>query len=114
MLEGQNNCAAILQWSQEKGFYLDSIAGNALRDQWGLIHARTLHPSFYDETAMRISPMGAEYLQPIFTNAIGYDDVEQIRDTRFDAGNLFRRYHSVNTDIRKRVQYVSPNHEHTM
>ena len=57
---------------------------------------------------MSISPMGAEYLLPIFTNAIGYDDVEQIRDTRFDAGNLFRRYHSVNTDIRKRVQY-GPN-----
>ena len=107
LLQGQNNCAAILQWSQSKGFYLDSVTANSLRDQWGLIHARTLHPTFYDESAMRISSIGAAYLRPIFTDAIGNDDVQHIRDTRFDAGNLYRRYHSVNTDIRKRVQYVS-------
>ena len=106
LVEGQNNCVSILQWSQDKGFYLDSVEGNAFRDQWGHIHARSLHPSFYNETHMTVSPLGAEYLLPIFTNAIGYDDVEQIRDTRFDAGNLFRRYHSVNTDVRKRVQYL--------
>ncbi len=105
LVEGQNNYCAILQWSQENGFYLDSVDGNSFRDQWGLIHARTLHPSFYDESRMSISSVGAEYLLPIFTNAIGYDDVEQIRDTRFGSGNLFRRYHSVNADIRKRVQY---------
>lgn len=107
LVDGQNNCVSILQWSQEKGFYLDSIQGNAFRDQWGHIHARNLHPSFYDEHRMTISASGAEYLLPIFTNAIGFDDVEQIRDTRFDAGNLFRRYHSVNTDVRKRVRYLS-------
>ena len=105
LVEGQNNYCAILQFSQENGFYLDSVDGNSFRDRWGLIHARSLHPSFYDENRMSISPTGAEYLLPIFTNAIGYDDVEQIRDTRFSAGNLFRRYHSVNTDISKRVQY---------
>lgn len=109
LVDGQNNCVSILQWSQDKGFYLDSVEGNSFRDQWGLIHARNLHPSFYNENRMTISPLGAEYLLPIFTNAIGYDDVEQIRDTRFDAGNLFRRYHSVNTDIRKRVQYLKDN-----
>jgi len=95
-----------LQWSQDKGFHLDSIEGNKFRDRWGHIHARNLHPSFYDQVRMCISAEGAEYLLPIFTNAIGYDDVEQIRDTRFDAGNLFRRYHSVNTDVRKRVQFL--------
>ena len=105
LVEGQNNYVSIIQWSQENGFYLDSVDGNSFRDQWGHIHARSLHPSFYDASRMTISPTGAEYLLPIFTNAIGYDDVEQIRDTRFNAGNLFRRYHSVNTDIRKRVQY---------
>ena len=108
LVEGQNNCAAILQWSQADGFYLDSIDGNSFRDRWGHIHARNLHPSFYNEHRMSISPEGAEYLMPIFTNAIGADDVEQIRETRFDAGNLFRRYHSVNTDIRKRVTYITP------
>ena len=108
LVEGQNNCVSILQWSQDRGFYLDSVEGNSFRDQWGLIHARNLHPSFYNSNRMTISPLGAEYLLPIFTNAIGHDDVEQIRETRFDAGNLFRRYHSVNTDIRKRVQYILP------
>lgn len=111
LVEGQNNCVSILQWSQDKGFYLDSIEGNSFRDQWGHIHARNLHPSFYNQQRMSISAEGAEYLLPIFTNAIGYDDVEQIRDTRFDAGNLFRRYHSVNTDVRKRVQFISSHIE---
>ncbi len=106
LVNGQNNCVSILQWSQAEGFYLDSIEGNKFRDQWGHIHARNLHQSFYDPRRMTISAEGAEYLLPIFTNAIGYDDVEQIRDTRFDAGNLFRRYHSVNTDIRKRVKFL--------
>ena len=106
LVNGQNNCCSILQWSQDKGFHLDSIEGNKFRDRWGHIHARNLHPSFYDQVRMTISAEGAEYLLPIFTNAIGYDDVEQIRDTRFDAGNLFRRYHSVNTDVRKRVQFL--------
>ena len=108
LIEGQNNHAAILQWSQDRGFYLDSIDGNSFRDQWGHIHARALHPTFYDEARMGISATGAEYLLPIFTNAIGHDDVEQIRQSRFDSGNLFRRYHSVNTDIAKRVQYGMP------
>lgn len=107
LVEGQNNCVAILNWSEERGFYLDSVEGNSFRDRWGHIHARNLHPSFYNEERMSISVDGAEYLLPIFTNAVGFDDVEHIRDTRFDAGNLFRRYHSVNTDIRKRVQFVS-------
>jgi len=86
----------------------------ASRDQWGHIHARTLHPLFYDESSIRISPTGAEYLRPIFTNVIGYDDVEQIRDTRLDYGNLFRRYHGVNTDIRKRGEYVDREREASM
>ena len=34
---------------------------------------------------------------------IGPEDVEHTRQTLFDAGNLFRPYHSVNTDINKRI-----------
>ncbi|MDP6039021.1 MAG: 6-phosphofructokinase [Candidatus Latescibacteria bacterium] len=78
LLEGQNNTIAILQWNREAGFYLDSIEANILRDQWGHIHARYLHPSFYDSDAMKPSRMGIEYLLPIFTTAIGHDDVENI------------------------------------
>ncbi len=106
LLEGQNNSVATLQWNQQNGFHVSSYKGNTFRDRWGQIHARTLHPSFYDELAMRVSRVGIEYLLPIFTNAIGYDDVENIRDTLFDNGNLFRPYHSVNTDIEKRLRLV--------
>ncbi len=106
LLEGQNNTIAILQWNREDGFFLDSIEANTLRDQWGHIHARNLHPSFYDAEAMKPSRMGIEYLLPIFTTAIGHDDVENIRRTLFDAGNLLRPYHSVNVDIAKRIRYL--------
>jgi hypothetical protein len=47
-----------------------------------------------------------DYLKPIFTNAIGLDDVEAIRTQMFSAGSLSNRYQSVNTDIRKRIRYV--------
>ena len=49
---------------------------------------------------------GIEYLLPIFTNAIGSDDMEAVRQTLFNAGNLTRPYHSVNTDINKRICYL--------
>jgi 6-phosphofructokinase 1 len=107
LLEGQNNAIAILQWSRERGFYVDSYDGNAFRDRWGVIHARYLHPSFYDEELMRPSKTGVEYMLPIFTNAIGHADIEAIRQTVFDSGSLFRPYHSVNTDINKRIRYLS-------
>jgi hypothetical protein len=55
---------------------------------------------------MRPSPLGIEYLLPIFTNAIGADDMEHTRQTLFDSGNLFRRYHSVNVDVNKRIRHL--------
>ena len=45
----------ILQWNREAGVYVDSVEANILRDQWGHIHARHLHPSFYDSEAMKPS-----------------------------------------------------------
>jgi 6-phosphofructokinase 1 len=106
LLEGQNNAVAILQWSLRRGFYVDSFDGNAFRDRWGFIHARELHPSFYDPQLMRPSRVGIDYMLPIFTNAIGQDDVEHVRSSLFDAGNLTQPYHSVNTDISKRIRYL--------
>jgi 6-phosphofructokinase 1 len=106
LLEGKNNALAILQRSEERGFYVASYDGNAFRDRWGEIHARHLHPSFYDAELMRPSKTGVEYLLPIFTNAIGHADMEAIRQTVFDAGSLFRPYHSVNTDVNKRIRYL--------
>lgn len=106
LMEGQTNAIAVLQWSRERGFYVDSYSANNFRDRWGLIHARTVHPSFYDAVRMQPSQTGIDYLLPIFTNAIGHDDVEYIRQTIFDAGNLKQPYHSVNTDINKRIRYL--------
>ncbi len=106
LLEGQNNHVATLQWSRSEGFYVDSFSGHIFRDQWGKIHARNVHPAMYDPELMQPTPLGIEYLLPIFTRAIGADDVEHIRQTLFDSGNLYRRYHSVNIDLRKRVRYL--------
>jgi 6-phosphofructokinase 1 len=61
----------------------------------------------YDPVLMQPSSIGIEYLLPIFTSAIGADDVEHIRQTLFDSGNLYRRYHSVNTDLQKRLRFVN-------
>ncbi len=104
--EGQTDAVAILQHDETSGFHLDSIEGHAFRDRWGYIHPRLVHPSFYDAERMRPSQLGIEYLLPIFTDAIGADDMEHTRQTLFDSGNLFRRYHSVNTDIDKRICYL--------
>ncbi len=106
LLEGQNNSVATLQWQKGRGFFVSSATGNSFRDRWGMIHARALHPSFYNTETMNVSQTGVEYLLPIFTNAIGHDDVEHMRETLFDSGNLFRRYHSINTDIEKRTSFL--------
>ena len=106
LFEGQNNTVAVLQWNQKQGFYLASVSGQSFRDRWGLIHPRQMHSSFYDPVQMRPSQIGIDYLLPIFTNAIGADDVEHIRQTLFDSGNLMRPYHSVNVDTAKRIRYL--------
>lgn len=106
LLEGHNNAVAILQWTREKGFYVSSFDGNGFRDRWGLIHPRRMHPALYDAELMRPSPLGVEYLLPIFTNAVGHADVEYLRQSSFDSGSLFRPYHSVNTDVNKRIRLL--------
>lgn len=106
LVEGENNAVSILQWNKKLGFYLSSFDGNGFRDRWGLIHARQLHPSFYDPNLMKPSRIGIEYLLNIFNNAIGQDDVEYIRQKLFDSGNLTEPYHSPNTDIAKRIKYL--------
>ena len=42
----------------------------------------------YDEHRMQPSEFGESYLQSIFTNAIGSDDMEFIRAELFSPGNL--------------------------
>ncbi len=104
--EGRNNAVAVLQYSRSKGFNVEGYDANRFRDRWGLIHARQMHPALYDAKLMKPSRMGIEYLLPIFTNAIGEDDMEHTRQTLFAAGNLTQPYHSINTDINKRIRYL--------
>lgn len=104
LAEGENNSVVTLQWSEQQGFQVDSIHANKLRDQWGVIHPRMVHRSLYDPHRFQPSKLGIKYLLPIFTNAIGADDVEDVRAEMFHAGNLTQRYQSVNVDVQKRIR----------
>ncbi len=104
--EGRNNSVSILQYDESKGFHVEGYDANRFRDRWGLIHARQMHPALYDEKLMKPSRMGINYLAPIFTNAIGEDDMEHTRQTLFASSNLSQPYHSINTDINKRIRFL--------
>jgi 6-phosphofructokinase 1 len=106
LVEGRNNAVSILQYNSSQGFHVDGYDANRLRDRWGHIHARRLHPSLYDPKLMKPSRLGIEYLRPIFTDAIGADDMEHTRQTLFAPGNLSQPYHSINTDVHKRIRYL--------
>jgi 6-phosphofructokinase 1 len=106
LIDGFHNCVATLQY-RDGGFALDSVDANKLRDTWGTIHARPLSPTFYDPQRFRPSPKGVEYLRAIFTNALGVDDVESIRQM-FNVGQLIHPYNSVNVDINKRIYRLDP------
>jgi 6-phosphofructokinase 1 len=106
LLEGRNNAVSILQYRTRQGFHVEGYDANRFRDRWGLIHPRRLHPALYDPQLMKPSKLGIDYLMPIFTDAIGSDDVEHVRQTLFDPGNLAQPYHSINTDIHKRIRYL--------
>ena len=107
LVEGRTNAASVLQYDSDRGFHVEGYDANRFRDRWGLIHARQLHPMLYDPRLMKPSKVGIEYLMPIFTGAIGHDDAEHMRQTIFDPGNLAQPYHSINTDVHKRIRYLT-------
>ncbi len=106
LIRGENNMVSTLQWSPSDGFYLSALPANKLRDQWGEIHPRLVHSSLYDPKRFQPSKLGINYLLPIFTNAIGWGDMEHMRADLFNPGNLATRYQSVNIDIQKRMLYL--------
>jgi len=106
LLEGRNNAVSILQYTTAKGFQVSGYDANRFRDRWGHIHARRMYSQFYDPIQMKPSRLGIDYLLPIFTDAVGDDDMEHIRRTLFAPGNLAQPYHSINTDINKRIRYL--------
>jgi hypothetical protein len=63
------------------------------------IHARQLHPSFYDLDRLWVSQTGIDYLRPIFVNAVGVEDMHATRLTLFADGNLTQPNHSANIDV---------------
>jgi 6-phosphofructokinase 1 len=106
LIERRNNAVSILQYNSSNGFHVEGYDANRFRDRWGLIHPRQLHPALYDPKLMKPSRLGIEYLLPIFTDAIGEDDMEHMRQTLFAAGNLSQPYHSINTDVHKRIRFL--------
>ncbi len=103
--QGHNNAVSVLQYDSAKGFHVEGYDANRFRDRWGHIHARQMHPALYDPSLMKPSRLGIDYLMPIFNDAIGQDDAEHMRQTLFVAGNLTQPYHSINTDVNKRIRY---------
>jgi 6-phosphofructokinase 1 len=108
LLEGRNNTVSVLQYNSTRGFHVEGYDANRFRDRWGLIHARKMHPALYDSKLMKPSKLGIDYLLPIFTDAVGEDDMEHTRRTLFAPGNLAQPYHSINTDVHKRIRYLEP------
>ena len=106
LVEGRNNAVSILQYNEAKGFHVEGYDAHRFRDRWGLIHARHMHPSFYDRDRMMPSQIGIDYLRPIFTDAIGNEDMEVVRTELFAPGCLTQAYHSINTDVHKRIRYI--------
>ena len=106
LVEGRNNTISVLQYNKDQGFHVDGFDANRFRDRWGLIHARSMHQALYDPKLMKPSKMGIDYLLPIFTDAIGLDDAEHMRQTLFTPGNLAQPYHSINTDVNKRIRFL--------
>lgn len=106
LIHEQNNHISTLQWSPDSGFTLSQLSANKLRDQWGTIRSRQLHPSFYDAGRFQPSEIGREYLETIFTDAVGHEDLEVLHSRLFHPGNLLTRYQSFNIDIRKRTQFL--------
>ena len=106
LLQGKVNAVATLQYSTAGGFTVGDVYANDFRDRWGRIHARQLHPDCYDPKTLRPSLAGIDYLLPIFTNALGADDLEALRTDLFDEAHLTMPYHSVNTDVGKRIRYL--------
>jgi 6-phosphofructokinase 1 len=106
LVEGGNNLVATLQWTRLRGFELDAVPAVTFRDEQGEIPPRLVHRSLYDAQKFQPSPLGVNYLQPIFTDAVGPGDVECLRTGLFQAGHLATAYESVNVGIRKRIRYL--------
>lgn len=106
LAEGMTNSVATLQFTRRHGFHVGSVSALTLRSRSGDIRPRRVHPSFYDPLNMRLTKPGREYLKPIFTNAVGWDDLEIMRAELFAPSNLTVNYQSVTVDLNKRTEWL--------
>ncbi len=102
--QGLSDHVATLTWSPDGGFDVEATAGDSLRDRWGVVRPRQVHPSFFDAEQWHISTLGAEYLEAIFTDAVGAGDVEHLRSDLFDAGHLSGNYQGITRALARRVR----------
>ena len=81
LLEGRNNAVSILQYNSDQGFSCGGLRRQPFPRPLGP-HPRPPHaPDLYDPKLMKPSKLGIDYLLPIFTDAIGNDDMEHMRQT---------------------------------
>jgi 6-phosphofructokinase len=106
LVSEQSNVVSVVQWTRERGFTVEGRPVADFLDDWGHIHARKMHPAFYDNERLRASAVGIEYLQQIFTGAVGHDDTEHMRERFFTPGRLLDEYRSVNALVGRRIQYL--------
>ena len=106
LIGGQTNVIAALQWSRRTGYTVLGFPVSRLLDPWGVIHPRKMHPSFYDTDRMKPSPLGVEYLQQIFSGAVGHDDTEHLRERLFTPGRLVDPHRSINALVGRRIRYL--------
>ena len=66
-----------------------------------------MHPAFYNVEKMKPSPLGVEYLQQIFTGAVGHEDVEHLRERLFTPGRLVDPHRSINALVSRRIEYLN-------
>ena len=104
LTSGRNNSVSTIQWSADEGFSLGHHPAEEFRDEWGVIHARRVDPSFYDSSLLQVSAHGSRYLQNIFANSIGADDADFLRNSLFDSGNLDGPYESITVAIKRRLR----------
>lgn len=104
--DGANNHVSTIQWSSSGGFQLAGHPGELFRDKWGIIHARRADDSFYDASLLHLSAHGGKYLKNIFVDAIGAEDVEFLRNSLFDSGNLDEPYLSINVSMARRLRVL--------
>jgi 6-phosphofructokinase 1 len=106
LCSGLSNHVSTIQWSAVDGFSLDGHSADIFRDDWGVIHARRVDPSFYDPSMLQLSVHGGSYLKNIFTGSIGAEDVDFLRNSLFDSGNLDEPFASITVAMRRRLQQL--------